>query len=463
MRTIAPLLAFLLFAPRLVAQEVTEERVRAAFVDARAGVESVLGATFDPKLELKIVDVKHVAKVIAAENLPMVRLRQPDEEKAVAEAQRLSDAIAEMLFAKYAWSSREFLVITKSWNKQAKLLERPELGADDTLRAVMVHELVHALDDAEFDLGAILARTTSIDATTAFNAVVEGHAQHAARRVCAERGWSDGFEAFTAAIGAIPESSAKSGEAVMTLLRVQSANMTFAYHDGEDFITAIEIAGGKDAVARAFREPPRDGETILHPEWFLDPKTRPAVLYDLEPALDHFAQRFAVDTWTTQRLTLQSAQIAAALALLPEERTRPIIDSIRAARMLAANPTAAPNSKLVALVVIEFDTDASARTYVDAAAELGKIKDEKMKTGTVRITSSTSSAIERPDVYGAVQEKKMKVGFQTVEVVTVDVGRGKVVVETIFSAEPIEFEAHVTLAIEALNAVRPIAAVGLKR
>ncbi|MCE9592910.1 MAG: hypothetical protein K8S98_01850 [Planctomycetes bacterium] len=463
MRVLAPLFFVSLLTPSLAAQEVTEERVRAAFADARAGVESVLGVKLDATIELKLVEAKEAGQRVADENLPMLRLRQPDEDKARAEADRLGDAYAQMLFAKYAWSTHEFLVITKSWNNQAKLLARPELGSDHTLRAVMVHELVHALDDGAYDLGAILARTASADTATAVNAIIEGHAQFAARRVCTERGWSDGFDTLTNAIGAIPESTAKSGEAMLLLLRVQSAQMTFAYHDGERFVAALDAAGGRDAIARAFREPPLDGETIMHPEWYLDPTKRPAVLYELEPALDLFAQRFPADVWTTQRLTLQSAQIAASLTLLPEERAKRIVDSIRAARMMSAQPTKSLNSKLVAMVVLEFDTDASARAYVDAVADLGKIKDEKMKTGAVRITSSTSSTVERPDVYGGVQEKKMKSGFTAFDVASVDVGRGKLVVETVFSGETLERDAHVAFAVDALNAVRPIAAVAEKR
>lgn len=435
-------------------EKVTEERLRAAYGEARAALETELGVKLEEGLQIRIATAEEVGKRVAEENLTQLKRRQPDEEKAKAQAKSLGDAAGAVTFAKYSWSAREFLVVPRTWEQNARLLELPAMTADATLRAVMVHELVHASDDRAHGLAALVDGADSIDAASAINAVVEGHAQHATRRVCKARGWSAGFDTFTGAIGAIPESSKAQGEALLTILRAQSANMTFAYKDGERFIAALEAAGGAEAVARAFREPPRDGETILHPEWYLDPKLRPASLYDAEPALDRFAARFPTDVWSSQRVSAQSNQLEAALALLPKEESRPVLASIRSARLIVLNPTANPAEKVAVLTVLEFGTEAEARAFVEATGRLSKLKDEQMKTGVVRITGSTTSTIESDEAHGLLQQKQMKNGALAFEVKSIDLARGKLVVETLFSGEPIETEPHVKLALELLDAIK---------
>ncbi|MBI5431227.1 MAG: hypothetical protein HZA52_00165 [Planctomycetes bacterium] len=453
----APVTALLVLAPLARAaqlEKVTEERVRAAYAEARAVLESDFDARFHGELTIRLVTSVELGRRIAEENLPIVRLRQPDEEKATAEAKALGDAAGPIMFAKYAWSTREFLVVPKTWELSAKLLERPELTSDETLRAVMVHELVHAWDDALHDLSAFIANADSVDAANAVNAIIEGHAQYTTRRVCAAHGWSKGFDTFTSGIGVIPESSKASGEGMMTLLRAQSANTTFAYHDGESFVTAIGNVGGPEALARAFRDPPRDGETILHPEWFLDPRTRPVMLYDPEPALDLFVARFPADVWTSQRLTVQSNQLEAALVLLPKVDAAAIVASVRNARLVALYPAANPAEKMVVMTILEFGTEAEARAYVAMSDRLSKLKDEQMKSGVVRITGSTTSTLDGVDTFGFLQHKQMKNGVLAFDVLSLDLGRGKLVVETLLSGEPLDIEPHVKLGIALLEAVK---------
>lgn len=436
-------------------QAVGEERLRAAYAEAQAAVEAGLGERFEPRLEMKLVDSDVLAKCIAAENLPTIRLRQPDEERARAEAELAGRQLASFAYAKYAWSTREFLVVPATWERAAKLLERPALTADATLRAVMVHELIHALDDRRHDLAALLARTPSLDGTYAFNALIEGHAQHHARRICAERGWGAGFDALTDAIGALPRSLESSGEAVLQLLRYHSQNATFAYHDGERFVAAVAAARGETEIERLFREPPSDGETILHPGWWLDPSTRPAVLYDAEPALDRFVGRFDAAIWSNQRLTLQSNQVETSLALLPSEERAAVLASLRHTRAVSLYPTAAPNSKIAVGVVLEFADEHGARRWIETSARLSRLKDEAMKTGVARITGSTSTALERPNAFGWLQQKQMRNGFLEFEVDTIDLARGKIVVETLYSGDPPPDEEHVALALELLDLVKP--------
>ena len=430
---------------------VTEERLTAAYADARAACKDVLSAELDTLPPLKLVDMDEIAKVVADENLAAVRLRQPDEDKARAEAEQLGRQLAAFAYAKYAWSTRTFLVVPKTWEKNARVLERPQLTSDETLRAVMVHELCHALDDRKFDFGKRIAEATTIDGIIALNAVIEGHAQLTTRRVCKVRGWTGGFDAYTSSIAALPADNGE-GEALLLLRRATAAALEAAYVDGERFAAAVIEARPETGAQDIFVSPPKDAETILQPRWYLDPATRPAVLHDPEPAIDAFVAKFDPDVWSSVRSNANGKQLAVGLAALPKEDIDAIVKSLRAARLVQLAPTAAPQSKVRIMIVMEFDSEASAARWVRLSGVISDKKNETMREGIVRITGSKTTKLEET-VQGLLQEKSMRSGSESCEGATIDAWQGRLVVETIYSAEPPPMAEHVALVAEIFEAV----------
>ena len=434
------------------AEMVTEARVRAAFDEARTAVEETLDVRLEPAVELRFVDAGELVESLVAENLPALLRQAPDRDAAEREARAFAEATAPLLIAKYAWQARAIVVVLDTWNGQAQALGRPELGGDEMLRAVLVHELVHAIDDVEHGLEALFAKIDSRDTAAGVNAVLEGHAQHVARAVCAARGWTKGFQDFTDAIGALPEQPGID-EGTLLFQRIASAGERTAYHDGERFIAALERAGGRDAIARAFRDPPKDGQTVFHPEWFLDPSSRPKSTYDLDAGIDLFAARFDDATWNASRSSLQPAQLQASLGLLPAETSKRIVESLRGSSVIVLQPRADPASKFVAAIVIEFDAEESALFFVEAARGLSRIKDETMKEGAIRISASSLSDLATGGAHGFILHKRMHNGPLAFDVSGSEVARGRLVVETVFSAEPIEDGEHEQLVLAMLEAL----------
>lgn len=441
-----------LAAQKQKSERITEERLLAAYADARTACEKVLSVKLDELPPLEIVGVEEIATVVTAENLPSVRLRQPDEQKAVAEAEQLGKQLAAMVYAKYAWSTRTFLVVPKTWEINARVLKRPNLTSDHALRAVMVHELCHALDDRKFDFGKRLLGATTADAVTAFSAVIEGHAQLLTRRVCKVSGWTDGFDAFTESIGAVPAIDV-GGEMTMLLVRATAAAMATAYLDGERFAAAVLEARPETGSRDLFESPPKDAETILQPQWYLDPKTRPALLYDVEPAIDAFMAKFDAAVWSSSRNSPTGKQLATGMTMLPQEDVNAVVASLRAARFVQLAPIAAPQSKVAMLIVMEFDSEDAARRWVRLSGVISDHKDETMDKGTLRITDAKTTPIERPLLQGLLQEKKMKNGRLEFEVATIDAHKGRLVVETIYSGDPPTAEEHMKVVGELFAAI----------
>lgn len=453
------LLAVLTFFAPLVAQKqrsepVTEERLLAAYADARAAFGRVLGADLDELPPLKLVDTAAIAEVVSAENLPSIRLRQPDEEKALAEAAQVSGQLAAMIYAKYAWSTKTFLVVPQTWELNARILQRPQLVSDQALRAVMVHELCHALDDRKFDFSKRLLEATTVDAMTAMNAVIEGHAQLVTRRVCKVSGWSDGFDAFTGSVGALPATNLV-GEGMLTSMRAAAAASMMAYVDGERFAAAVLEARPETGVRDIFGSPPKDAETILQPSWYLDPATRPALLYDVEPAIDAFVARFDAEVWSSSRSSTTGKQIAAGMTMLPKEDVDAVVASLRAARVAQLAPTAAPQSKVAILIVMEFDSEDAARRWVRLSGVISDHKDEAMEKGILRITDSKTTVLDGPVLHGLLQEKKMKNGRLAFDLATIDAHKGRIVVETIYSGDPPTTAEHLQIVEAMIAAIAP--------
>jgi hypothetical protein len=139
----------------------------------------------------------------------------------------------------------------------------------------LVHELVHALQDQQGDLGERIADTETQDAGLATDGVVEGEANYIEQRYVERCGveW-DCVET--------PSSGSGAGEPpnlgiLLTLLQ--------PYSDGPVYIDHLRERGGWDAVDAAFDDPPTSTEQIIH-------------LTDEEPVPIEYTDR-AGDGWET--------------------------------------------------------------------------------------------------------------------------------------------------------------------
>ena len=121
--------------------------------------------------------------------------------------------------------------------------------------ATLVHELTHALQDQQGDLGEQISSTETQDAGLATDGVVEGEANYIEQRYtercgaewdCVETPRSD-----TSGTGAPPNLGI-----LLTLLQ--------PYSDGPVYVDHLRQQGGWAAVAEAFENPPTSTEQIIH-------------------------------------------------------------------------------------------------------------------------------------------------------------------------------------------------------
>ena len=145
-------------------------------------------------------------------------------------------------------------------------------GASQEALVVIVHELVHALQDQRLGLGQVIRDERDTDADNAFHAAVEGDA------TLAMLGFAAGsMVGVVAGLSGRPEvvrnlladTQAPYGselEAAPAILRIP---LTYAYIDGMLFHLELYRRRGWAAVDGAHRRRPTSTEQILHPERYL--------------------------------------------------------------------------------------------------------------------------------------------------------------------------------------------------
>ncbi|MFZ4693516.1 MAG: hypothetical protein ACOYMV_00140 [Verrucomicrobiia bacterium] len=146
-------------------------------------------------------------------------------------------------------------------------------------RMIVAHEVVHALQDQNFNLGALpLKRKDNDDAALAAAALVEGDANYH--------------------MGVYLRTHFRVGELLGDLRFVfsQQTNkllsapaflretLLFPYQEGRSFVAELHARGGVEAINRAFVQPPQSTEQVLHPEKYLAGNDPPKpVLVNLKP------------------------------------------------------------------------------------------------------------------------------------------------------------------------------------
>lgn len=134
---------------------------------------------------------------------------------------------------------------------------------------VLVHELVHALQDQRLGLGESYEKERTADADNAFRAVVEGDATLA---MLAEALRQQGIPLSAATAGIqqmgdyVDLNALVRGEKLDDAPAILRVTLVAPYLRGLQFAAAVEGRGGWPAVNNAHRRPPTTSEQVLHPE-----------------------------------------------------------------------------------------------------------------------------------------------------------------------------------------------------
>jgi hypothetical protein len=142
------------------------------------------------------------------------------------------------------------------------------LSLDDDI--TLAHEYVHSFQDASFDMNHLqdLEKKEKDDKlnteySTTVEALMEGDAEVASMDYLGLKLGKEGFTNWlnSAAGGASPQD-----QTTETALERYAA---FPYREGTQFVLYLWLKGGWDQVNKAYADPPKTTEQILHPEKYL--------------------------------------------------------------------------------------------------------------------------------------------------------------------------------------------------
>lgn len=415
-------------------RELTQAELRLEFDALLPPVLEALGLPPSTQLAVRLSDADEIAEVLAAELAHSMRNASMPDADVTARAS--ASAVSRALVAKYDVRDEVVLVSPATLLRVAGQLREPELARPDVLRAVLLHEAVHAASQARYGWAEHFERLPAGPRTSAFGALLEGHAQFVGRRLARRAGLSEAFEEFTHAIGAEPPGM-EAGERQIAMFVV--ADLLAQYVDGEAFVAALVEAEGDDVFERLYREPPQEMGAVRRPEWYLDPALRPQATHDFEPALDVFESVLG-DGWVSVRITASPAQLDAAFALMPRPEAARILSGLMANRMLTASREDAPGEAMIVAGLYEFVDAAAAARYDAGARELSRLKDAAFRGGSLDISSSERRELAADGALGYVERKQLDYHGEDVVVVSLGLTRGALGVEILYSNEPVSDE-----------------------
>ncbi len=170
----------------------------------------------------------------------------------------------------------------------AALTGDPTSEETQEARLVLIHELVHALQDQRLGLGEQYEKDRTADADNAFRAVVEGDATlamlaHALRQQGIPL--SAGIQGIQQMGGYLDLNALVSGEKLDDAPAIVRVTLVAPYLRGLQFTAAVQGRGGWPAVNNAHRRPPVSTEQVIHPEKYFGREPAEVVAIPEHPEL----------------------------------------------------------------------------------------------------------------------------------------------------------------------------------
>ncbi|MEM7435679.1 MAG: hypothetical protein AAF436_11050 [Myxococcota bacterium] len=211
--------------------------------------------------------------------------------------QMFSDVLAEQVIGYYDPDAQRLVIRDDVIAGLAGGSEPTEI---EEARLVLVHELVHALQDQRLGLSESYDVERTADADNAFRAVIEGDAT-LAMLANTLRGQGIPLSAATRGIeqmgGFIDADAFVQGEKLDGAPAIVRVTLVAPYLRGLQFVAKVHSVGGWPSVNRAHRRPPTTTEQVLHPQKYLDGEPAEGVrVPDIPALIDAGYERIAEDT-----------------------------------------------------------------------------------------------------------------------------------------------------------------------
>jgi len=263
-----------------VAEDANGSFTPAAVQKIIEGIQTLRELKFKNKVALKYLTANQIARQIAAD-----AGREPDKteiqlDTQIGEMVGLYPAGTDLSATTIAMLRNQIAGLYDFRKKDLIIVERPEPeGVKLTMEKrreqtdVIAHELTHALQDQNFNIGRALERAKmDDDRALALGAVSEGDATLTGFAYIAGRMDGEVLDTFIKNIPAMETEFAKRAHDVPLGIREP---FIFQYMDGARFVAAAYRRNGWAGVNALYKHPPESSQQLLNPQAYFDHPTPP--------------------------------------------------------------------------------------------------------------------------------------------------------------------------------------------
>lgn len=350
-----------------------------------------------PPPSVRVVSPDELQEILRAELEPQMML-QFEAGEARRNAARMASAYKRGLLGKFSRFDGAVLVVPENFERLKAVLGRPDISGEAMLRAVLLHELVHAFDEHRFGVVTRLGDAKTAEQLQVMDVLLEGHAQYLTERILRLQGKPELFADLEGVLLATPPGAEEGERFVLQLL---SHSQRFAYREGHRFFRRMaELHPDKDLAAMLYAEPPVSRAIFLHPERYgQEVKVVEVVLEPLWTTLKEQRQG-----WRHRQVRLDEPALRAAFGdFVPEDKVIAELRHLVSAQTLLS---ISPRGDYLVLAVFESDGEASAERFLELNLELHRAKEERLTSGDFQILESIYTDLDLRGADRAVRADK---------------------------------------------------------
>jgi len=345
---------------------LSESELTSMINKAEPLIEEVTGRKFKKRMKHEIVDRAKLYDTLrkSGSSLYKKNLKNFDGETITRQVEAEASISSQNISGLYLLREKALYVTPSNIASAMESLQVKSENYHDFVFLVVVHEMVHALDDQYFNLSKLYIATKNTEEYQALNSLIEGNAVYVSEII------ADRLN--------IPESTRSFSKKVTSELSEAQKTFSQQYINGYEFVEAIINKNGKSAVEAAFKNPPVTTVQILNPEEYLNPVKRAKV--DYVKLLEKVTMDTTPESMKTQTMALGAMDLNKSLILNGITRDEAGLitkDCLTGSGYHAVKPVAKPRS--ISIEIYNFRKNDSALKLKEANLKIQESKVNQAK------------------------------------------------------------------------------------
>lgn len=414
--------------------EINDKTIKAMIEKAEPLIEEVTEMKYQNRMKYEIVQRDVIRDELTQDLIPQLKkfLNITNDDMVKRQAEMTAQITSQSILGKYSLSKKSFYIVPDNIGTISKILEVKDEQLYDFVFLLVIHEMVHALDDQHFDLRKIISAKNTVETASAFNSLLEGHAVYVTNKIAERLNISE-----TAKQTSVKSAAGISGE----LNRMQQQAYHSIYVKGAEFVQAIIEKKGPGIITTAFTSPPVSSRQIMNPDEYLNPTAITGI--DSSALLKKVAEKLPIEGMGTQSIDIGGMILRTLLISkgISEGEAGPISDSCINGAIYIASKQVMQTTQNITLFLINFTRSEDAAKFDEISQKIDKseiaqmnaklnssykiLKEEELKLDGFTVarnrkfeTKTDAKVIKKISSTAIIDNIYIEVGFENMEKLT---------------------------------------------